>query len=78
MKETISFRIEKSHREKLDLLAQSMNADRSTLIDEAIRAYLEFNSWFLDEVEKGLRDAETGDFATSEEVEETFERLTRE
>lgn len=78
MKETISFRIERSNREKLDLLAQSMNADRSTLIDEAIRAYLEFNSWFLDEVEKGLRDAETGDFATSEEVEETFERLTRE
>lgn len=78
MKETISFRIERSNREKLDLLAQSMNADRSTLIDEAIRAYLEFNSWFLDEVEKGLRDAETGDFATSEEVEETFKRLTRE
>ncbi len=77
MKETISFRIEKSHREKLALLAQSMNADRSTLIDEAIRAYLEFNSWFLEEVEKGLRDAEAGDFATSEQVEETFERLTR-
>lgn len=78
MKETISFRIEKDNREKLDLLAQSMNTDRSALIDDAIRAYLEFNSWFLDEVDKGLADADGEDFATPEEVDETFDRLTRE
>lgn len=78
MKETISFRIEKENREKLDLLAQSMNTDRSALIDDAIRAYLEFNAWFLDEVDKGLSDADAGDFATPQEVEQTFARLTRE
>ena len=78
MKETISFRIEKNNREKLDLLAQSMNTDRSALIDDAIRAYLEFNSWFLDEVDRGLADADAEDFATLEEVNQTFDRLTRE
>jgi predicted transcriptional regulator len=78
MKETISFRIEKSNREQLDLLAKAINSDRSSLIDDAIRAYLEFNSWFLKEVELGVADADAGDFATDSEVEETFARLTGE
>ena len=75
MKETISFRIEKSNREQLDLLAKAVNSDRSSLIDDAIRAYLEFNSWFLKEVDLGVTDADAGDFATNSEVEETFSRL---
>lgn len=75
MKETISFRIEKSNREKLDLLAQSLNSDRSALIDEAIRSYLDFNAWFVEQVELGIEEADRGDFIDSKEVKTTFERL---
>jgi predicted transcriptional regulator len=75
MKETISFRIEQTTREQLDLLARTMSADRSSLIDDALRAYLEFNSWFLQEVDRGVAEADAKEFATSVEVEETFRRL---
>jgi len=75
MKETISFRIEQTTREQLDLLARTMSADRSSLIDDALRAYLEFNSWFLQEVDRGVAEADAKEFATSLEVEETFRRL---
>ncbi len=77
MKETISFRIEKVDKERLDSLCEIMNSDRSALIDDAIRAYLEFNSWFLDQVDKGLQEAVAGNFASESEVEETFSKLTR-
>lgn len=76
MKETISFRIESQNREKLDQLVASTNTDRSALINDAIRAYLEFHSWFLGEVERGLTEANRGDFASPEEVAATFKRLT--
>ncbi len=76
MKETISFRIAKENREKLDLIATSLHTDRSALIDEAIRAYLEFNTWFIEEVERGIKDADEGDFASTEEVEAVFNRLS--
>ncbi len=78
MKETISFRIESERREKLDTLARQLETDRSTLIDDAIRAYLEFNAWFIKEVESGLEEAEIGNFASASEVEATFSRLTSE
>lgn len=77
MKENISFRIEKSNREMLDALAKATNSDRSSLIDNAIRAYLEFNSWFLKEVDQGIADADAGDFASESEVEETFARFNQ-
>jgi RHH-type transcriptional regulator, rel operon repressor / antitoxin RelB len=75
-KETVSFRLEGKRREELDELAKAMDRDRSWLINEAIEAYLDAQRWQLDQIREGLRQAETGEFATEDEMERVFRRTS--
>lgn len=75
-KETITFRVDSDKRKALDTLAQSLDRDRTYVINEAIETYLEMHKWQIEEIERGMREADAGDFATPEEVEAVFSRLT--
>jgi predicted transcriptional regulator len=49
----------------------------SFLAAQAIQEYVSVNEWQIAEIKKGLAEADAGDFATEEEMQQTIRRLTR-
>ena len=75
-KETVTFRLDAAKKAALDAIAAGMDRDRSYVLNQAIEAYLDVYRWQVEEIRKGLAEAEAGDFATDEEVEAAFARWT--
>ena len=73
-REAITVRLEAAKRNELDALARATSRDRSFLVNEAIDAYLAVHRWQIARIEKGLRQADRGEFATEEEVSAAFAR----
>jgi RHH-type rel operon transcriptional repressor/antitoxin RelB len=76
-KGTISFRLPKRDKDVLDALAATMSRNRSDLIGDAIRSYLDVQRWQIDEIQHSLKEADDGDFASPEEVKRVLGRLSR-
>jgi len=60
----------------LSAIVTTMSRDISGVINEAIAAYLEMNQWLGSEIAKGIAEAEAEDFASDEEVQYIFAKLT--
>lgn len=75
-KENITFRLDSDRRVALDAIAAGLDRDRSYIINEAINLYLEIYHWQVAEIQSGIAEAEAGDFATEDEVQAVFARLT--
>jgi predicted transcriptional regulator len=75
-KNNITFRIESEKRDALDVIAAGLDRDRSYVLNEAITAYLEIHQWQLEEIQKGVAEADAGDFASDKEVSAMFSKLT--
>ncbi|WP_199349463.1 CopG family ribbon-helix-helix protein [Nostoc flagelliforme] len=75
-KENITYRIDSDRKAALDAIAIHCNCDRSHILNEAVATYLEMYQWQTEEIQKGIAEANTGDFADDEEVKATFARLT--
>lgn len=71
-KENITFRIDSDKKLALDAIAAGMNRDRSFVLNEAVAAYIEMYKWQLEEIKKGISEADAGDFASDEEVKAVF------
>ncbi|MEH1928613.1 MAG: ribbon-helix-helix protein, CopG family [Nostoc sp.] len=74
--EKITFRIDSDRKAALDAIAARMNCDRSYVLNEAVAAYLEMYQWQIEEIQKGIAEADAEDFASHEEVKATFAKLT--
>ncbi len=59
-KTTISFRLEQHKVAALDKLARAQTRDRTYLLNEAVKAYLEVQQWQLRHIQEGLRQADAG------------------
>ena len=73
----ITLRVDSKLKKKLDKLAKTTQRSRSFLAAEAIREFVSLNEWQIEEIKKGLREADAGNFATDEEVEEVFKKWTK-
>jgi predicted transcriptional regulator len=73
----ITLRVDGKLKKKLDKLAKTTRRSRSFLAAEAIRDFVSLNEWQIEEIKKGLREADAGNFATDEEVEEVFKKWTK-
>lgn len=71
-KERISFHLESGKRKALDAVASTLNRDRSDIINEAIKAYLDVQRWQANHIREGLRQADAGEFATEAEMKARF------
>lgn len=69
-----TFRIEKDKIDKIDSLAAITKRSRNWILNEAVTNYISYNNYFLNEVEKGLQDADNKNFATPEEVDNIFKK----
>jgi predicted transcriptional regulator len=74
---TISFRMRSDAVETLDALAESLDRDRSYLLNEAVERYLEVNEYHIKLIEKGLRAADAGDFVPDAEMKRLVRRMRR-
>ncbi len=73
----LTLRLDSKLKKKLDKLAKATERSRSFLVSEAIREYVALNEWQIEEIKKGLREADAGDFATDEEMEQTLGKWIR-
>jgi len=68
----VSGRVDIAISEKLELLAKATARSRSFLIGEAIKAYVDEQSWQIEAIKKGVEQANQGKFASDEKVRKTF------
>lgn len=65
---TTSIRLEEKTLRRLDRLAQAMDRPRSWVLEQAIEHYLDYEEWFVREVERGITEADRGHLVSHEEV----------
>lgn len=73
----LTLRLDAKLKKQLDRLSKSMSRSRSFVAAQAIEEYVSVNEWQIAEIKKGLAEADAGDFATAEEMQQTIRRLTR-
>jgi predicted transcriptional regulator len=73
----LTLRLDAKLKNQLDRLSKSMNRSRSFVAAQAIQEYVSVNEWQINEIKKGLAEADAGDFVTDEEMQQTIRRLTR-
>src|SRR6266481_4742097 len=59
---------------RLDALAKAMNRTRTWVMQQAVEGYLDYNEWFVRQVEEGLADVKAGRVVPHEEVVEMVKR----
>ncbi|WP_028577165.1 CopG family ribbon-helix-helix protein [Desulfomicrobium escambiense] len=75
MQKTTTVRFEQETLARLDQIAASLGRPRSWVINDAVTKYLEYEVWFLEEVQRGLDAAEHGDLVTHDEVKDSIRGL---
>jgi predicted transcriptional regulator len=76
-KSNVTVRLDNQTIAQLDHFAASVDRDRSYLIKEAIDNYLDLKQWQADEIRKAIAEADAGEFASQEEVEQFFAKWTQ-
>ena len=56
----------------LDQIATNLDCDRAELIKQAIDTYLQNYQWQVTHILKGIQEADTGEFATEQQVAQAF------
>jgi RHH-type rel operon transcriptional repressor/antitoxin RelB len=70
----LTLRLGPKLKKQLDKLARATQRSRSFLAAEAIREYVALNQWQIEEIRKGIEEADRGEFATEREVRQTIKR----
>lgn len=72
MSTTMTIRLEPDLKQRLDQLAEVTHRSKSLLAAEALRDYVELNEWQLQEITNAIKEANEGDFASEQAVNETL------
>jgi len=72
---TISARLDSNLAKKLDKLAKATNRSKSFLAAEAIEKYIDEQSWQIEAIKKGVKEADEGNFASDKEVQQFFKKF---
>ncbi len=73
-KETVTFRVDTGTRKTLDVIAASIDRDRSYVLNEAVKAYVDAHQWQVEHIIRGVKQADARKFASDAEVKEAFAR----
>ena len=74
--ESFTFLLDSEKKEALKAIATVTDRDLTYVLNEAIASYLDIYQWLLDEINKGVAEAEAGDFASDDEVQAVVAKLT--
>jgi predicted transcriptional regulator len=72
----VTLRLAPELRKRLDQLAKTQRRSRSFVAAEAIREYVAVNEWQIEEIKKGLQEADRGEFASDEQVRRVMSKWT--
>ena len=64
----VRVRVGQRLKQQLEALAHRTKRSESVIAAEAIAVYVEREAWQVTEIEKGLQEADAGDFASEAEV----------
>lgn len=64
----LSLRVPQEVKEQLCKLAKATHRSQSFLGSDAIRRYVELESWQIAEIQQAIAEADGGDFATDDEL----------
>ncbi len=70
---TVSIRLPSSLKERLELLAKATKRSKSFCIAEAIKVYLETESWQIQAIQEGIASADRGRLTDHSKVREWVE-----
>ena len=68
MSTTMTIRLDDDVKDRLDVLAEATQRNKSFLAAEAIRAFVETNEWQIAQIQAGLQEADAGDFASDKDA----------
>ncbi len=71
---TMTIRLEPELKSRLDKLALATHRSKSFLASEAVREFIELNEWQIQELKDATKEADSGDFASDQEVEAVFNK----
>jgi RHH-type transcriptional regulator, rel operon repressor / antitoxin RelB len=64
-------------KDRLDAVADAIDRPRSWVVNRALEAFVESEAWQIEEIKRGLAEADAGEFASEAEVEVIFEKWRR-
>ncbi len=71
MSSAINFRLKKPELEKkIKALEQSLDRDRTWIMNEAVEAYLETHDWQIERIQNGIAQADSKKFVSKSKVDE--------
>lgn len=70
----LSLRVSQEIKEQLSKLAKATHRSQSFLGSDAIRRYIELESWQIAEIQQAITEADSGDFATDDEFKAVIEK----
>ena len=73
----LSLRLEPKLKKQLDRLSRVTSRSRSFIAAEAIREYVALNEWQIEEIKKGVAEADRGEFATEKNVKQVLSKWKR-
>jgi predicted transcriptional regulator len=65
---TLTLRVSLEMKEQLDKLADATHRSKSYLAGEAIRKYLDLETWQIGEIQQALKEADANDFASDADL----------
>jgi Predicted transcriptional regulator len=71
---TVTARLDTDTQAQLEKLAAATSRSRSWLVAEAVRQYVAEQSWQVEAIQEGVRQADEGKFVSDQEVTEAFTR----
>ncbi len=71
-KGTITFRLDEDQKKDLEAIALSMDRDRTYVLNEAVRTYIDIHRWQIAHIKEGVSQANAGHFASEKEVTQAF------
>ena len=71
---TITARLDSDTHAQLEKLAVATARSRSWLVAEAVKHYVAEQSWQVEAIEEGIREADAGNFASDDDVKKAFAR----
>lgn len=71
---TMTIRLEPELKSRLDKISAVTRRSKSFLAAEAVREFIELNEWQIEEIKAATREADTGDFASDQEVRAVFNK----
>jgi predicted transcriptional regulator len=73
-KGVFTIRVSSELQDRLDAIADAIDRPRSWVVNRALEAFVESEVWQIEEIKRGLAEADAGEFATDTEVEATLEK----